>query len=254
MSHGEPGRTCKFGHVLQANSQDDKGDTSGGIDGEVYDKVVNGEWDSLDDLPGGLESIAGDAFKTLKVSAGSQGFPRTMAFAAADTWDDDLDYKVRKTEEKIFVSPQSNLHGEYMQRKQQAEQNVRNTMQNISQLMKQKHMLEHDIRKLRSRAEAMRTGDETTIKGDFIELVDGAGAAGQQGGDEASLKFYRDNNIYPSIVADFQEMRGLDDLKDPEDSEYDEPRLNEVPNNEKAILKKKWTMYEKWKDLYGSEV
>lgn len=256
MSHGEPGETCKFGHVLLVNNNDNKWDKKGAVDGELRKKIEDGEIDSLDDLEGGLGSIVGDPFKTVKVSANSQGFPRAAIFTAADKWDDDLDYSVHKTEEKIFVSPQSNLHGEYMQRKQQAEQNVRNTMQNISQLTKQKHMLEHDIRKLRSRAESMRTGDEkeTTIKGDFIELVDGAGAAGQQGGDEASLKFYRDQNIYPSIVADFQEMRGLDDLKDPEESEYDSPRLNDIPENEKAILRKKWAMYEKWKDLYGSEV
>ncbi|MFB6214085.1 MAG: multiprotein-bridging factor 1 family protein [Candidatus Nanohaloarchaea archaeon] len=266
--HGEPGETCKFGHVLLANDHDNPGSSDSGIPSSVRDRVVSGEISDLEELeaahknfddissPKSLSDLCGEPFKNVKVQAKSQGFPRAAIFDAADKWDEDLDYSVHKTEEKIFVSPQSNLHGEYMQRKQQAEQNVRNTMQNISQLTKQKHMLEHDIRKLRSRAEAMRTGDEkeTTLKGDFIELVDGAGAAGQQGGDEASLKFYRDNNIYPSIVADFQEMRGLDDLKDPEDSEYDDPRLDDIPNNEKAILRKKWSMYEKWKDLYGSEV
>lgn len=268
MSHGGPGETCDFGHVLLTNNGEDKGDLEGAVDSGVREKVVNGEISDLEELenahknfddidsPKGLKDLCGEPFKDVKVSASSQGFPRAAAFDAADKWDEDLDYNVKKTEEKIFVSPQSNLHGEYMQRKQQAEQNIKNTMQNISQLTKQKHMLEHDIRKLRSRAEAMRTGDEkeTTIKGDFIELVDGAGAAGQQGGDEASLKFYRDNNIYPSIVADFQEMRGLDDLKDQDDSKYDNPRLNDIPENEKAILRKKWAMYEKWKDLYGSEV
>ncbi len=257
MSH-DGDKTCKFGHVLLTNTHEDRGDVSaGGVDPEVHKKIVDGTIGDLNELKNenkGIDALVGEPWKTVKVQSDSQGFPRAAALDAADKWDEDLDYTVKKTEEKIFVSPQSQLHGEYMQRKNQSEQNVRETMRNISNLTQQKHMLEHDIRKLRTRAENMRSGDENIIKGDFIELVDGAGAAGGQGGDEASLKFYRDNNIYPSIVADFQEMRGHDDLKDPEKSKYDRPRLNEVPNNEKAILKKKWAMYEKWKDLYGSEI
>jgi hypothetical protein len=79
-----------------------------------------------------------------------------------------------------------------------------------------------------------------------------------------SLKAYRDQNIYPSVVADFNEMEGVEDLEDAEQraERYDEKdaddledgRLADLPRNEKAILKKKWKMYEQWKDLYGSEV
>lgn len=247
-SHGDGlGETCKFGHYIKTYH--------GNLDHKIQKGIESGDIDGLDhEKINSLDDIIDAPYKQLKVSSNSQGLPRAAALDAADKFDDDLDYNVHKTEERIFVSPQSNLHGEYMQRRQQAEQNIKNTMQNLSQLRKQRHMLEHDIRKLRTRAEDMRTGNEVQVKGDFIELVDGAGAAGGQGGDEASLKFYRDNNIYPSIVADFNEMRGLDDLKDPEDSEYNNPRLNDVPNNEKAILRKKYSMYEKWKDMYGSEI
>lgn len=249
----DDGDTCKFGHTME--------NIVGGIPGEVKKNIEKGSISGLDQLrdaigagPMSLTAACGDTYKIVKVTAEGQGVPRAAILDAADTLDDDLDYNSEKVREEIFISPQSNLHGEYMQRKQQAEQNIKETNRNLSQLVKQKHMLEHDIRKLRTRVENMRSEDETTIKGDFIELVDGAGAAGQQGGDEASLKFYRDNNIYPSIVADFQEMRGLDDLEEPDDSKYDNPRLNDIPNNEKAILKKKYAMYEKWKDLYGSEI
>ncbi len=243
VSHGdEPGKTCHFGHVVMP--------VKGEIDHELKKRVQSGEIGNLDQLRNAGNSIGdlcGNPYKTVKVISGSQGAPRAAAFQAVDKLDDDLDYTAKKLSESIFVSPQSQLHSEYMQRKNQAEQNVRDTMRNISNLIQQKHMLEHDIRKLRTRAENMRSGDENILKGDFIELVDGAGAAGGQGGDEASLKFYRDNNIYPSIVADFQEMSSLEDLEEGE-------KLGELPNNEKAILRKKWAMYEKWKDLYGSEI
>jgi ribosome-binding protein aMBF1 (putative translation factor) len=71
------------------------------------------------------------------------------------------------------------------------------------------------------------------------------------------LKTLRDQNLYPSIVADFYEMDGLDDLKRAEqksEEDADDGKLARIPANEKAILKKKYVMYEKWKDLYGSEV
>ncbi len=255
MSHGEPGDTCHFGHVFRVYDYDEDKEGPGG--GEIRDQIRSGEIKDLDDLkkemeselpdPSFLRPIMGDHYKRLKVAAGSQGTPYLVSWLCADKLDEDNHYEVSKTQEKIYVSPQSNVHGEMTQRKQQAEQNVKQTMQGYQQLKKQKHMLEHDIRKLRSRAEAFESGDETQLKGDFIELVDGAGAGGQQGGDEAALKFYRDNNIYPSIVADFNEMDSVDDLTG-------DGHLADLPENEKAILKKKYTMYEKWKDLYGSEI
>ncbi|MFB6217538.1 MAG: hypothetical protein ABEJ72_11345, partial [Candidatus Aenigmatarchaeota archaeon] len=248
-SHGpEDGDTCKFGHTFEVHDQDGTGSPPGE---ETRKKILKEEITSVSDLANDddyrmgdlLRGIMGDPFKHLEVGANSQGLPHMFILDAADRFDDNWGWDVKKTMERIFVSPQSNLHAEFMQRKQQAEQNIKNTMQNLTQLKKQKHMLEHDIRKLRSRAEAMRRGEETQIKGDFIELVDGAGASGQ-GGDEASLKFYRDNNFFPSIVADFNEMDSLEDLEEDGD-------LAELPANEKAVLKKKYTMYEKWKDLYG---
>lgn len=254
MSHGgEPPETCKFGHVFQTHGDLSEPGKS------VVDKIRKGKITSLqgvrDELDDDfLKPMMGDDWKKIKVSSGSQGTAFGVVLTAADNLDENKDYDVSRTEEGIYVAPQSQLHDEFMQRKQQAESKVKDNMRNISELMKQKHMLEHDIRKLRSRAEAMSEKDETILKGDFVELVDGAGG-GQQGGDEASLKFLRDQNIYPTIVSDFNEMDSLDDLKPADDREDEKDgKLADRPANVKAILKKKYTMYEKWKDLYGSEV
>lgn len=254
MSHGgELPDTCKFGHVFQ---------TDGDIDGDgadVVDKIRKGKIQGLrgvreelgDDF---LKPLMGDHWKKIKVSAKSQGTPFAVVLTAADNLDENKDYDVSRTEEGIYVAPQSQLHDEFMQRKQQAESKVKENMRNISELMKQKHMLEHDIRKLRSRAEAMSEKDEAVLKGDFVELVDGANAGSQQGG-EAAMKTLVERNIYPTIVSDFYEMDSLEDLRPAEDRDDDKDGvLADRPNNEKAILKKKYTMYEKWKDLYGSEV
>lgn len=258
MSHGgELPETCKFGHVFELPPEAEEG-----LDGkpaEVRQEIIDGKITDLRELreemgDDFLKPLLGDNWKKIKVSAKSQGTPFAVVLTAADDLDEEKDYDVSRTEESIYVAPQSQLHDEFMQRKQQAESKVKENMRNISELMKQKHMLEHDIRKLRSRAEAMNEKDETILKGDFVELVDGAGG-GQQGGDEASLKFLRDQNIYPSIVADFNEMESLDDLKPAEERDDEKDgKLADRPANIKAILKKKYTMYEKWKDLYGSEV
>lgn len=253
----------EFRHIFKVYDEDGTGEARGA---DTREDIKDGEISDLDELQEedkALGDIVGDPYKTLKVVSGTQGTPYTTILQAVDKFDDDWEWEIPKTEEKMFVTPESNLHNEFMQRKQQAEQNVRQAMQGLEQLRKQKHLLQHDVRKLRSKVEDMRTGEETTIKGDFIELVDGAGQSARQGGDSMALKAYRDQNIYPSIVADFNEMESIDDLLtaekkaekhggDPED--YEDGPLASIPENEKAILKKKYTMYEKWKDLYGSEI
>lgn len=242
--------TCKFGHTFKVDGTPKFENPETGKKEKIADALADGTISSLDELQEWtgtyfLQPIMGDHWKKIKVS-GTQGRAFKLVMPAADKFDDDLGYTVEKTEEKIFISPQSQLHDEFMNRRQQAEQRVKSTMQGFSELMKEKQVIEHDIRKLRSRVENFESRDETVLKADFIELVDGAGG-GQQGGDRASLKFLRDQNIYPSIVADFNEMDGVEDLEEGE-------KLGHLPENVKAILKKKYTMYEKWKDLYGTEV
>ncbi|EGQ42824.1 MAG: hypothetical protein J07AB43_08120 [Candidatus Nanosalina sp. J07AB43] len=224
---------------------------------EVQDGTIRDLEDVRDkDIgPGSIKGLmgGGDSWKTLKVKSGTQGgAPYGLAISAPDDLDDNLEYTVEKVEESVYVSPQSQVHNQLMQQKQNAEQRVKETKRNLSELLKQKHMLEHDIRKLRSRVEDIKEGNETRIKADFVELVDGAGASGQGGGDRGALKFLRDQNIYPSIVANFNEMDSLDDLKS--EDEGGTGKLSHLPENIKAVLKKKYAMYEKWTDLFGSEI
>ena len=222
-------------------------------------EVQSGKIRDLEDVrdddigPGSIKGLMGDEWKSLKVKSDTQGgAPYGLAINTPDNLDDPLNYTVEKVEESVYVSPQSQVHNQLMQQKQGAEQRVKETKRNLSELLKQKHMLEHDIRKLRSRVEDIKEGNETRIKADFVELVDGAGASGQGGGDRAALKFLRDQNIYPSIVANFNEMDSLDDLKSEEDGGTG--KLSHLPENVKAVLKKKYAMYEKWTDLFGSEI
>ncbi len=261
MSHGDLPDTCKFGHIFE--TYDESVNTK--ADRELIKKIKKGEIEDLQDLKDEDGSIGDllEEWKRIKVSSKSQGTAFAAVFTAVDELDTGKDYNSQKLDESVHISPQSNMHAEFMQRKQQAEQNIKQTMQSYQQLIKQKHMLEHDIRKLRSRVEAFDSKDETLLKGDFIELVDGAGQSPRQGGDQMSIKAYRDNNIYPSIVADFNEMESAEDLMDAETKaekkggdpeDYEDGTLANVPSNEKAILRKKWKMYEQWKDLYGSEV
>ncbi|MFB6193028.1 MAG: hypothetical protein ABEK00_02155 [Candidatus Nanohaloarchaea archaeon] len=229
----------KFGYTFEVNG-----------DSPIDSDVESGDILSLRDVEEEVETdflreIMGDPLYHLKVSSGSSGAPYDVVTGAPGIFDD-MGYEVHKTEEKLFISPQNQLHQSFRQRRQEAEQNVQEKMQSISRLRKEKHMLEHDIRKLRSRVEAIKAKDETQLKSDFIELVDGANAGSQQGG-EAAMKTLQERNIYPSIVADFNEMESVEDLEEGN-------KLGGLPSNEKAILKKKYKMYEDWKDLYGSEV
>lgn len=259
--------TCKFGHTFNLLNKVDE-EKAGE---EFRDKIKKGEISSYSELKSvlkdegefdGSKPLApimggGDYYKRLKVSTGSQGAAYNMILGIVDSLDDDFDYDVSKTSEQIHVSPQSRTHAELMERKTQAEANVRQSSSNIAQLKQQKHALEHDIRKLRKYEEALQDnaeGDEQMLKSDWVQTVDGAQAGGQGQGDEGSIKFLQSQNIYPSITADFHEMRGIDDLKPADESEYDNPRLSQIPDNEKAVLRKKYAMYDKWKDLFGSQV
>ncbi|MEF8880442.1 MAG: hypothetical protein V5A72_01255 [Candidatus Nanohaloarchaea archaeon] len=258
MSHSKdlPDK-CNFGHIVAAYGG--KGDPN------LKEALRDGKITSLSHLQeeGSVSDILGQ-WKKIKLSAGSQGTGLGAIMKAMDDLDTGMDYTMNKVSEGVYVPPQSQMHSQFMERKQQAENNIKQTMQSYQQLEKQKHMLQHDIRKLRSRVEAINARDETLLKGDFIELVDGAGQSPRQGGDQMSLKAYRDQNTYPSIVADFNEMDSVKDLmsteqkarehQDKDENDFEDGLLADLPENEKAILKKKYKMYEQWKDLYGSEI
>lgn len=264
MSSGGDSETCKFGHTFV--HFDSHGGGVSGEEADLVNDIKKGKISNLEELReegGSIMDIMGQPIRKLKGKAGGQGTGYGVVLTAPDKYDEDLGYDVSRVTESIFVSPQSQLHDEFMQRKQQAEQRVNQTLSNFSDILETKHLLEHDIRKLRSRAESFNSHDEDMLKGDFVQLVDGAGAGGQ-GADEQALRFLRDQNIYPTIVADFMEMDSVDDLRtakqkaegeeDKTADDFKDGALADLPRNEKAILRKKYTMYEKWKDMYGSEV
>jgi len=251
MSSNSGSDTCKFGHLFELDSRGEEGLSPDAE--EAIEDIKDGKITSLTELENqglSLLDLMGGKVRKVKVKGSGQGAGYDAIISAADGYDG-LGYDTQRITESIFVSPQSQIHDEFMQRKQQAEQRINQNLSSFSDILEQKHLLEHDIRKLRGRAEAFDSQDEDILKGDFMELVDGANAGARQGGD-AAIKTLVEKNIYPTIMADFMEMGSVDDLK-PEE-EGGTGKLADLPNNEKAVLRKKYAMYEKWKDLYGSEV
>ncbi|MDY6768542.1 MAG: hypothetical protein SVW02_00330, partial [Candidatus Nanohaloarchaea archaeon] len=154
-----------------------------------------------------------------------------------------------KVREWVWTSPESQIHDEYVQRKQQAEQQINRILSNLQDLYEQKQLLEHDKRRLEERKahfdrpdeqEVAGEGYEDELKADFVDLVD------QHTGRHSILQMQQ-NNVFPSITADFYQMTGLDDLSG-------DGQLADLPENEKAVLRKKWKLYEQWKQQFRTAV
>lgn len=154
-----------------------------------------------------------------------------------------------KVREWINSTPGSQIHDEMVQRKQQAEQQINRILSNLQDLYEQKQLLEHDRRKLEERMAHFEAGEderssgggfEDELKADFVDLVD------QHTGRHSILQM-QSNNVFPSITADFYQMSGLEDLQEG-------GQLADLPENEKAVLRKKWKLYKKWKDQFRTAV
>lgn len=186
----------------------------------------------------------------ISISGVGQGFD----MSAHLTWTDTMSthYKFNgpiKVRDDIRTTPQSAIHQEMTQRRQEAEQQINRVLSNLSDLYEQKQLLEHDQRKLEARmqhfeaeeeSEVAGEGYEDELKADFVDIVD------QHTGRHSILQM-QSNNVFPSITADFYQMTGLDDLTDG-------GQLADLPENEKAVLRKKWKLYERWKDQFRSAV
>ncbi len=153
-----------------------------------------------------------------------------------------------KVKEWVRATPQSQVHDELQQRRQQAEQQINRQLSSLSDLYEQKQLLEHDLRTLEERMAHFEAdedekgsggGYEDELKADFVDLVD------QHTGRHSILQMQA-NNVFPSITADFYQMSSLDDLED--------GPLKDLPENEKATLRKKWKLYERWKDQFEAAV
>lgn len=167
-----------------------------------------------------------------------------------------------KTTDAMWATPESQVHQELVQRRQQAEQQINRTLGNLSDLYEQKQLLEHDLRQLEARLEHVKNAEKAgeidaggkkkkgeeeverdtqdELKADFVDLVD------QHTGRHSILQMQA-NNVFPSITADFYSMTSLEDL---------EPggHLENLPENEKAVLRKKWKLYLQWKEQFQSAV
>jgi predicted nucleic acid-binding Zn-ribbon protein len=177
--------------------------------------------------------------RKMKITAGSQGIPVDSYLATLSILENHHDYEVNKVQEWLQANPGSQLHQEMQQRRQQAEQQINRVLSSLSDLYQQKHMLEHDLRTLEEKQDHFEDKDEEALKGDFVDNVD-------QHTGRSSIVQMQANNVFPSITADFYSMNSLDDLTD--------GHLSELPEQEKAILRKKWKLYQKWKEKFGGAV
>lgn len=177
--------------------------------------------------------------RKIKISAGSQGIPVDAYIATVDNLDTKFDYTVKKVGEWLQANPGSQMHQEMQQRRQNAEQQINRVLSSLSDLYQQKHLLEHDLRTLEKKAEHFEDQDEDALKADFVDNVD-------QHTGRSSILQMQANDVFPSITADFYSMNSLDDLTD--------GHLSDLPEQEKAVLRKKWKLYQKWKEKFGSAV
>jgi protein-arginine kinase activator protein McsA len=157
-------------------------------------------------------------------------------------------YKNFKLREWLQISPQGAYYHEMMERKRLAERTVSDILAGLSDLYQQKHLLEHDIRKLEERVKAFEQfekGEDEALKADFVDLVD-------VNTGRHSLLTMQSENIFPTIMADFYRMHDEKDLLSKE--EGGTGILAVLPESEKVILKKKWKLYRLWMETYGKEI
>lgn len=181
--------------------------------------------------------------RTLISITGSAGDPMSGYRFMVDMLDFRYDYDMRKVQEWLNITPQSQYYQDATQKRQQAEQQVNRVLSNLSDLYSDKHMLEHDLRKVKERVKSFdeaEKGKEEALKADFVDLVD-------SNTGRRSIEQMQVNNVFPTIMADFYRMTGREDLKDG-------GRLENLSESEKAILRKKWKLYQRWKDEFEGAV
>ncbi|MDY6789206.1 MAG: hypothetical protein SVV03_04560 [Candidatus Nanohaloarchaea archaeon] len=178
--------------------------------------------------------------RKFKIVAGGQGDPFDAYIATVDRLvDTPHDYTADVVHEWMHASPGSQLHQELMQRKREAQGQINQTLSSLSDLYQQKHLLEHDIRKLEQKQEHFEDKKEEALKADFVDEVDANTG-------RASILQMQSNDIFPSITADFYAMKSMEDLTS--------GHLKDLPEQEKAILRKKWKLYQKWKEKFGNAI
>ena len=190
--------------------------------------------DSIDEPYVGL----GDYQRKVIIKAGQQGPPFGVWMSLASDIGD-FGYDLVKVAEDFVTQPGSQLHQEMQQREQRAQQQINQSLSGIEDLFKKKQLLEHDLRKLESKQEHFEDEKEEALKADFVDNVD-------QHTGRNSIVQMQANNIFPSIIPDFYSMTSLEDLSS--------GHLSKLPEQEKSVLRKKYMLYEKWKEKFGSAI
>ena len=190
--------------------------------------------------------------RTLVIGARKQGTPMNAYRMMNSLLGFRFGYQQRhKVKEWLNISPRSQLYSELMGRRVEAETQVNRVLATLSDLYQQKHLLEHDIRKLEERMQNFKIAKESkgekqeALKADFADLVDSY--TGRH-----SLLQMQAENIFPTIMADFYRMTSEKDLLDKKHGGTG--FLADIPESEKAMLRKKWYLYEQWKKEYEKVV
>ncbi len=176
--------------------------------------------------------------RELIVKAGQQG-PALGIYMDFNSKLDDEGFNRNKIAEDFKVTPGSQLHQEMQQRHQRAQQQINQSLSGIEDLYKKKMLLQHDLRKLKAKKDHFDDEKEEALKADFVDNVD-------QHTGRSSILQMQANNVFPSIIPDFYSMSSLDDLVD--------GHLKELPEQEKSVLRKKWKLYQKWKEQFKTAV
>ncbi len=216
------------------------------VGSDVGERILDEMGSTLHYKSGLGEPYVAKGDRTLVIGAKKQGKPMGAYRTLGSLLGFQYGYQRHKVNEWLNVSPRSQFYNEMMGRRGEAEQQVNRVLATLSDLYQQKHLLEHDIRKLNERISSFKIYDESkgereeALKADFIDLVD------IQTGRH-SLLTMQSENIFPTITADFYRM------KKPEDLKTGAPMGN-LPESEKAMLRKKWYLYDKWKSEYQQVV
>ncbi len=156
------------------------------------------------------------------------------------------EYHVEKVDESIEISP---THVAYYQKvlgqKDALGSQIKAGIDEIIKHVGDLELLRHDLRRYKEILNYFKEKDEHSLKAMFIDQVDfhaGEGAPGR-----LSMSFMQQRGIFPTIIQDFFAMQSEEDLEK-------NPRLKDLPEVEKDVLRTKFRAYQEWKQLFGREV
>lgn len=162
------------------------------------------------------------------------------------------EYNVRKIDESIEVSPlYKGFYELVMNEKQNIEIKIKKVIDDVITHSSDLELLKHDFRRYKEFYDYFdfekKKGrpDEHSLKAVFIDMVDYHSGEGTPG--RLSMVALQMNNIFPTIIQDFYQMKSSEDTET-------NPRLNKLANVEKDMLKTKWNAYVQWKEEFGSVV